>query len=87
MTMRMLALGLGCGFSVVVMLFLVMMAPGVGPAAEWLLDPGYALPEAYWGATHDPIQVLTAFFLNVIFYAVVLTLALWCFTRKARGKA
>jgi hypothetical protein len=36
-----------------------------------LLAPGYVLPRAYWGGTHDPLQILFALALNVIFYAVV----------------
>jgi hypothetical protein len=43
--------------------------------AAWLIDvalaPGFALPSAYWGAVHDPLQFLIAAVLNVVFYTTV----------------
>ena len=76
MTKRVL-LSLLLGFAIVLILFVGMITPGVSRIAERLLGPGYAIPEAYWGAAHDPLQVLAAFLLNVIFYAALIGCVLW----------
>ena len=63
--------GIAIGFVVVLALFVGTVVPVVGKIAERFLGPGYALPEAYWGAAHDPFQILAAFVLNVVFYSLV----------------
>jgi hypothetical protein len=42
--------------------------PTLIPVIDIFLLPGYFIPEAYWGGVHDPVQILTANLLNVIFY-------------------
>lgn len=80
--MRAVLAGFGCGFGFVVLLFIVMTVPGIGHLGELLLAPGYALPEVYWGAVHDPLQLMLAFLLNVLFYAAVFWAVLWAWRRK-----
>lgn len=60
-----------------------------GTMAAWLVEvaltPGFWLPEAYWGAVHDPLQFLIAGVLNVIFYTFVfaaMTGAIGAFTAE-----
>jgi hypothetical protein len=73
---RIVVYGFGYGLAVVLILFMAMMLPGIGRIAESLLTPGYLIPEAYWGAAHDPVQILMAFLLNVVFYSIVMTFGL-----------
>jgi hypothetical protein len=80
--MRTVLVAFGCGFGFVLFLFTVMMLPGIGRLGELLLGPGYALPEAYWGAVHDPLQLLLTFVLNVLFYAGSFLVVLWVRKRK-----
>ncbi len=78
--------GIVIGFVVVLALFVGMTVPLVGRIAEWLLAPGYALPEAYWGAAHDPIQILAAFLLNVVFYATLVSCVILLLKRKGAAQ-
>jgi hypothetical protein len=78
---------LAWSLALVIALFAAMFLPGVGRVAESLLGPGYALPEAYWGSVHDPIQLGIAFVLNVAFYfvAIVIAVAIWRRIHVGRG--
>jgi hypothetical protein len=80
--MRTILVAFACAFGLVVALFMVMMVPGIGRIGELLLGPGYTLPEAYWGAVHDPLQLLLAFLLNVLFYTGVFSVLLFAGKRK-----
>lgn len=80
--MRTVLYAFGCGFGFVLLLFAVMMVPRIGRLGELLLGPGYALPEAYWGAVHDPLQLLVALVLNGLFYTVLFFVALWLWKRR-----
>ena len=62
----------GMVFGVVVTaaaLTLGLLVPPSQAIADVLLEPGAFLPERYWGGLHDPLQILPALVLNVIFYA------------------
>lgn len=71
----------GLGFTLVVFLFIAMAVPEIRGVSEALLTPGYYLPVAYWGAVHDPLQLLSAFTLNVVFYAMVSAILLFVWQR------
>jgi hypothetical protein len=60
----------------------MLFVPGLGQVSETLLEPGYALPRAYWGTVHDALQLLLVVFLNLLFYTVLFTAALWAWHRK-----
>ncbi len=79
--MRSVLVAFGCGVGSVLLLFAVMLVPSIGRLGELLLGPGYAWPEAYWGAVHDPLQLLLAFVLNVLFYTGVFWVTLWAWKR------
>ena len=79
--MRSVLVAFGCGLGFVLLLFAFMLVPSVGRLGELLLGPGYAWPEAYWGAVHDPLQLLLAFVLNVLFYTGVFSGVLWAWKR------
>src|SRR5215467_14263615 len=59
----------GLGITVVVVI-VGLVVPASAPIADAVLAPGYHFPEAYWGGVHDPLQLLLALGLNVIFYAL-----------------
>ena len=72
MTVR-AALGAAVALTAVAVIGLV--AAEEHSTAAWLFDaaltPGFAMPEAYWGSAHDPLQFLIALTLNVAFYTGV----------------
>lgn len=65
--------GVAIGFALVIALFVGLFIPVTRTVADWLLTPGYALPVAYWGAAHDPLQILAAILLNIAFYSFLAT--------------
>ncbi len=72
----------------VVFCFALMFIPSIGRIGEVLLEPGYWLPEAYWGGIHDPIQLLLVVMLNLCFYTLLFwaSLASWSWSQqKMRG--
>ena len=69
-----------CALILVVLAFVALDYQGWS-AAEWLLTPGYILPERYWGGVHDPLQILVVLVLNVVFYSAVLSIAIWLWTK------
>jgi len=63
-------------FGITVIAFIIGLASrALEPFGDALLAPGYVLPEWYWGAVHDPLQLLLAVSLNVAFYAAIAQLA------------
>jgi hypothetical protein len=66
-------------------LTLGFLVPPLRGVADMLLEPGAFLPEWYWGGLHDPLQILAALALNVIFYAFASVCArtAWEFIRRA----
>jgi hypothetical protein len=54
------------GFLLVALLFIALLLPGISYLAELLLEPGYVLPRLYWGAAHDPIQLISVAFINCV---------------------
>jgi len=58
-------------FSIFGLFVIGIAVPFAGPIVEMALAPGYILPEAYWGAAHDPLQLLVANLLNIAIYAVI----------------
>jgi hypothetical protein len=44
--------------------------------ADVILEPGYYLPNAYWGAVHDPLQLLLALVLDIGFWALMCLIAI-----------
>jgi hypothetical protein len=68
----------------VIAVFVAMFIPGLQAVSEWLLGPGYALPEAYWGAVHDVLQLFLVVFLDVLFYTAFFTAAIWGWRRWRR---
>jgi hypothetical protein len=71
---RILLKGLACGSAAVIILTIMLAMPGIGRVAEVLLQPGYVLPRAYWGAAHDIAQLLLVVMLAVCFYTLVFSL-------------
>jgi hypothetical protein len=69
--------GLAFAIGIVVLLLVAMFVPGISGAAEWLLNPGYALPNWYWGGVPDVVQLGMVFFLNVVFYWLLASSGLW----------
>jgi hypothetical protein len=69
--MRSALKALGFSVALVVGLLLGMLLPVLGRLAEWLLQPGYVLPQALWGGVHDLIQLSLVVVLNVVFYFIV----------------
>ena len=60
--------GLGITFGLIV---IGVLAEPLRAVSELLLAPGYALPRAYRGGAHDPVQILVAIVFNCVFYGCV----------------
>jgi hypothetical protein len=85
---RIVLWALAAAFALTAVALIGLVGVEEGTVAEWLfgvaMTPGFALPEAYWGAVHDPLQFLIAAALNVAFYTGVfggIGLAIWKFTQ------
>ena len=74
--------GAGIGVLFVIVAFFMLFMPGLGRVAEVLLEPGYALPEAYWGGVHDPLQLLLVAALNCVFYAALFAAIVWRWRKR-----
>jgi hypothetical protein len=78
MAQRKLLLALLFGLGVTAIAFVVgFMFQSLRPISDAVLAPGYALPEAYWGGVHDPLQILLAVTLNITAYGAVALLAMF----------
>lgn len=64
--------------------FVMMFVAGLRGLSEVLLEPGYALPRACWGAVHDVLQLFLVVFLDLVFYTVVLAVVIWGWRRIHR---
>lgn len=82
--MRIVGKGAIIGVLVVIVAFIMLFVPGLGRVGEILLEPGYALPRAYWGAVHDALQFLAVACLNCVFYTALFTAVVW-HRRKGRS--
>jgi len=82
--MRTVLIEFGWALAFVVFLFITTFVPVVGHLGELMLGPGYVLPEYYWGAVHDPLQLLLALMLNIGFYTCLFLLGLWGWQRVRR---
>jgi hypothetical protein len=51
-------------------LALVFMPSPLSHVGELILQPGEAIPLAYWGGLHDPLQILAGLLLNGLFYII-----------------
>ena len=74
----------GLALIFVVFCFALMFVPSIGRIGEVLLEPGYWLPETYWGGIHDPIQLLLVAVLNLCFYTLLFwaIFATWSWSRQ-----
>lgn len=71
------------GMLVVIAAFIMLFVPRLGRVGEILLEPGYALPQAYWGGVHDPLQFVAVAGINCIFYTALFAAVVW-YRRKGR---
>ena len=69
-------------FGIGVTFFGFPLAIGFPRLANVLLEPGYYLPNSYWGAVHDPLQLLSALVLNVVFWSVIYFLVISLLTAR-----
>ena len=58
-------------------LFITLLLPGISILGDTFLEPGFFLTDAYWGWTHDPLQLLAALVLDVCFYTIVFIIVIW----------
>lgn len=70
------------GMLVVIAAFMLFI-PGLGRVGEIVLEPGYALSQAYWGGVHDPLQFVAVAGINCIFYTALFAAVVW-YRRKGR---
>ena len=71
---------------VVIAAFIMLFVPGLGRVGEMLLEPGYALPQVYWGGVHDPLQFLAVACINWILYTALFAAVVWYRRKEKRDR-